>query len=80
MNISNPMMVAAEAVLTETRETVEALSLSSPMSSWNEPPCRGTGREFSSSQGHDSGYQGASLQETSRLLGERESLRGGVRG
>ena len=72
------MMIAAEAVLTETRETVD---LSSPTSSCNEPPCRENGRELlSSSQEHDSDHQGSSLQTTPRLPGQHESLRGGVRG
>ena len=75
------MLVAVEAVLTETRETVGAHSLSSPKSSCNEPPRRDNGREFlPSPQGYDSDYQGARSPDTDRFLGEHESLRRSVRG
>ena len=76
------VMVAAEAILSETRETLEAFTVpSSTTSPCNKPPRRDNGREFlSSSQGHDSNFQGASSQETARFLGEHESLRRGVCG
>ena len=74
------MLVAVDAVLTETRETVEALSLGSPTGSCCEPRCRCGGREvLPSSQGHASDNHGAGSQETARLPGEHERLRGGVR-
>ena len=81
-------LVAAEAVLTETRETVDALTVSALQqahamshraettaeSSCNEPPRRDNSREFlPSPQGHDSDYQGGSfVKGTDRFLGEHE--------
>ena len=81
-NEMETMFVAAEAVLTETRETVEALTVSAhqqahAMSHHAET----TAESFCpSSQGHDSDYQGPRSQDTTRLLGGDESLRRGVRG
>ena len=69
------MIVAADAILTKTRETVEALTVSAlqqprAMSHRAET----TAESFlPSSQGNDSDYQRASSQES-------ESVRGGVRG
>ena len=52
---AEPMMIAAEAVLTETRETIEALTVSA-LKQAHEISHR--------SQGHDSDVQGASSSET----------------
>ena len=76
------MMISAEAVLTETRETIEALTVSALQQVHEMSPRRETTAEsfLPSSQGHDSDVQGATSSETARFLGEHESLRRGVRG
>ena len=76
------LMIAAEVVLTETRETVEALTVSALQQAHEMSHRPDTTAEsfFPSSQGHDSDVQGASSSETARCSGEHESLRRGVRG
>ena len=76
------MIVAAEAVLTETRETIEALTVSALQQAHEMSHRPQTTAEsfLPSPQGHDSDVQGASSSETARFLGEHESLRRGVRG
>ena len=60
------MLVAAEAVLTETRETTEALTVSA--------------LQLAHEMSHRAETMGASSSETARFPGEHESLRRGVRG
>ena len=65
------MMVAAEAALTETRETIEALRVSALQQAHEMSHRPETTAES---------FLGASLSETAPFLGEHESLRRGVRG
>ena len=73
---------AAEAVLTETRETIEAPTVSALRQAheMSHRPETTAQKFLPSSQGHDSDVQRASSSETARFLGEHESLRRGVRG
>ena len=56
-------MIAAEAVLTETRETIEALTVFNKLMKWSHA-LRRQRKVSSSSQGHDSDVRGASSSET----------------
>ena len=72
------MMIAAEAALTETRETVEALTVSA-LQEAHEMSRRPETTAESFFQAHKD-VQRASSSETDRFPGEHESLRRGVRG
>ena len=76
------LMIAAEAVLTETRETIEALTVSALQQAHEMSHRPETTAEsfFQAHKGHDSDVQGANSSETGRFPGEHESLRRGVRG
>ena len=67
------LMIAAEAVLTETRETIEALTVSALQQAheMSHRPETTVASFF---------VQGASSSKTARFLGKHESLRRGVRG
>ena len=76
------LMIAAEAVSTETREKIEALTVSAlqqahEMSHRPDTPAESF---FQAHKGHDRDVQGASSSETARFPGEHESLRRSVRG
>ena len=76
------MMVAAEAVLTEKRETIEALTVSA-LQQAHEMSHRPETTAESFFQAHRDmtvTSKGANSSETARFLGEHESLRRGVRG
>ena len=78
---AEPLMIAAEAVLTETRETLEALTVSA-LQQAHEMSHRPETTAESFFQAHKdmTDVRGASSSETARFLEERESLRRGVRG
>ena len=76
------VMVAADAVLAETRETVEALTASALQQAHATSQRAETTAEsfFQAHKDMTVTTIRASSQETARLLGEHESLRRGVRG
>ena len=75
------MLVAAEAVLTETRETVDALTVSALQQAHEMSHSAETTAEsfFQAHKDMTVDFQGASSSETARFPGEHESQRRGVR-
>ena len=70
------LMMSAEALLVETRETEGPYSLSTPTGTCRDSSFRNDGLTvffLSSSQGHDCDHQGA-RQDTVRFLGEYADL------